>query len=131
MDTLRRACHPPGVTPTPARLSPLAWVYLAFALLGAASTWTYNILAMQELGRIFTPAEFVRAGFEGSALLGSVAADFWVGSVASLLWMIAEGRRLAMPRVWLYPVLTIAVAWACALPLFFFMRERHLARAAA
>jgi hypothetical protein len=108
-------------------LPAVAWVYLGFAALGAVSTWTYNILAVRELGRMFTPAEFVLSGFEGSAVLGSVASDFWVGSLVSLVWLVVEGRRLAMRRVWLYVVLTVMIAWAFAFPLFLHMRERRLA----
>ena len=83
---------------------------------------------MQQLGRVFTPAEFVQVGFQGPALLGSVASDFWVGSLASLIWLVHEARRLGMRRVWLYIVLTFMIAWAFALPLFLHMRERQLAR---
>jgi hypothetical protein len=106
----------------------LAGVYLALAAAGAIAPWTFNILAMRELGRAFTPLEFVAVGFEGSALLGSVAADFWIGSSAALLWMVIEARRLGMRRWWAWILVTFAVAWACALPLFLFFRERHLAR---
>jgi hypothetical protein len=67
-------------------------------------------------------------GFQGNAMLGSLAADFWVGSLASLIWMIVEGRRLQMARIWIYFVLTFVIAWAFALPLFLYMRERRLAR---
>jgi hypothetical protein len=66
-------------------------------------------------------------GFEGSPLLGSLASDFWVGSLASLIWMVSEGMRLRMKRIWIYIVLTFAIAWAFSLPLFLFMRERHIA----
>jgi uncharacterized protein DUF2834 len=110
------------------RPSPIAYFYLALALAGAVVPWTYNVLAMRELGRTFTPAEFVAAGFQGSALLGSIAADFWIGSSASLVWMVIEARRCGMRRPWAFVVLTFLVAWACALPLFLFLRERHLAR---
>lgn len=108
--------------------SKIAWLYLALAIVGAVSTWSYNLRAMSELGDAFTPQAFVLVGFQGSALLGSLAADFWVGSLASLIWMISEGLRLKMKYLWFYVVLTFVVAWACALPLFLFMRERRLAR---
>lgn len=106
--------------------SPLAWIYLGLSILGALSTWSYNVQAFSELGDAFTPAAFVRVGFEGSPILGSLAADFWVGSMASLIWMVSEGRRLKMQRLWIYVVLTFVIAWACSLPLFLFMRERRL-----
>ena len=105
----------------------IPWVYLALSLLGAASTWPFNILAIRELGTDFTPQAFLRVGFEGSPLLGSLASDFWVGSLASLIWMMAEARRLEMRRRWVYFLLTFVIAWACALPFFLFMRERAIA----
>lgn len=100
--------------------------YLIMAALGAIVPWIYNIAAIRELGTVFTPAAFVVAGFEGSALMGSVAADFWIGSVAALVWMVVEARRLGMRRWWIWIVLSIGVAWAFALPLFLYFRERRL-----
>ncbi|HHO49720.1 MAG TPA: DUF2834 domain-containing protein [Deltaproteobacteria bacterium] len=107
----------------------LAWLYLCLALVGGAWTWSYNVQAFLELGSAFTPAAFVQAGFEGSPILGSLAADFWLGSSASLIWMVVEARRLGMRWIWAYVVLTFVIAWAFALPLFLAARERHLARA--
>lgn len=114
---------------SPPRVSAIAWVYLAFSILGAVTTWRYNLLAAHELGGLPSPMAFLRVGFEGSALMGSLAADFWVGANASLIWMVVEARRLGMRRPWAYVVLALVVAWACALPLFLFMRERRLAAA--
>lgn len=111
-------------TRTPA----IAWVYLFFALLGLGSTMTYNVLAFQAFGFDYTPAAFVRVGFEGSPILGSLAADFWVGSIATVIWMLAEGRNLHMRNLWIYVVLCMVTAWAFALPFFLFMRERHVSK---
>lgn len=114
-----------------AKPSPIAWAYLVLSILGAVSTWSYNLQALKVMGDAFTPAAFITVGFEGSPLLGSLAADFWVGSLASLIWMVSEGLRLRMKHLWLYVVLTFAIAWAFSLPLFLFMRERRLAHAQA
>jgi hypothetical protein len=111
-----------------ARTPALAWVYLALSVVGLASTGAYNVMAFKLFGMQYTPAAFVRAGFEGSPILGSLAADFWVGSLASVIWMVAEGKHLGMRRMGWYILLTFLVAWAFALPLFLFARERHLAR---
>jgi hypothetical protein len=101
-------------------------MYLALAIFGLGSTWTYNTLWMLQVQRAITLQEFVAVGFQGSPLLGSLACDFWVGSLAAVTYMIVEGRRIALPRLWLYIVLTFAIAWAFAFPLFLCMRERHL-----
>ena len=100
--------------------------YLAAAVVGACVTWWFNLHAISEIGAAFTPQAFFLVGFEGSSMLGSVAADFWIGSTVSLVWMVSEARRLGMRHTWLFVVLTFAVAWACALPAFLFFRERHL-----
>jgi hypothetical protein len=112
----------------PNRLPKVAYVYLAFALAGAIVPWTFNLLAMRELGRSFSASEFLAAGFQGSAIVGSIAADFWIGATASFIWMMVEARRCRMRRPWVLVLLTLLVAWACALPLFLYLRERHLVR---
>jgi hypothetical protein len=110
------------------RTSTMGWVYLAFAILGLAATMYYNVRAIQAFGTGYTPLAFIRAGYEGSPILGSLASDFWVGAVASTLWMIAEGKQLGMRNVWGYVFLALVTAWAFALPFFLFMRERHVSR---
>ncbi|WP_264310697.1 DUF2834 domain-containing protein [Pseudomonas putida] len=55
-------------------------------------------------------------------------ADVLVSGVAVVFFVIAEGRRLAIPRLWL-PLSCLAVGPSLALPLFLLLRERHLAAA--
>jgi hypothetical protein len=110
------------------RTSTMGWVYLAFSILGLGATMYYNVRAIQAFGTGYTPLAFIRAGYEGSPILGSLASDFWVGAVASTLWMIAEGKQLGMRNVWGYVFLALVTAWAFALPFFLFMRERHVSR---
>jgi len=98
--------------------------YLVAALVGAVVPWWFNLRAF-ELGELFTPQAFFMVGFEGSAMLGSVAADFWIGSIVAVVWMTVEARRLRIRHWWFFLVWTFAVAWASALPLFLFVRERH------
>lgn len=105
----------------------MGWVYLALSVLGLAATMYYNVRAFQTFGYGYTPLAFIRAGYEGSSILGSLASNFWVGAIASTIWMVAEGKQLGMRNIWGYVILALT-AWAFALPLFLFMRERHLAR---
>jgi len=108
----------------------MKWFYLSASVIGASTTWWFNLHAFQEIGLGFTPQSFFMIGFEGSSMLGSVAADFWVGSTVSLVWMIHEARRLSMKHWWVFVPLTFGVAWAFSMPLFLFFRERHLEREA-
>ena len=103
----------------------MRFIYLGAAVIGAVSTWTYNILQIQQTGG-FSASEFVMQGFQGTAILGSMAADFWVGATISMVWMLVEARRLKMPYWWAFLPLSICIAWAFALPLFLYFRERAL-----
>ncbi|QLF93412.1 DUF2834 domain-containing protein [Pseudomonas sp. ABC1] len=53
-------------------------------------------------------------------------ADVFVSGVVVAVFVIVESRRLAMRRVWL-PLSCLMVGPSLALPLFLFLRERHLA----
>lgn len=53
-------------------------------------------------------------------------ADVLVSGLVVIVFVIAEGRRLAIPRLWL-PLCGLAVGPSLALPLFLLLRERHLA----
>lgn len=52
-------------------------------------------------------------------------ADVAVSAVVFVAFAAAEGRRLAMPRWWL-SLLGLAVGVSLALPLFLWLRQRHL-----
>lgn len=52
-------------------------------------------------------------------------ADVLVSGIAVLVFVVVEGRRLAMRRLWI-PALCMLVGPSLALPAFLLMRERHL-----
>jgi hypothetical protein len=54
-------------------------------------------------------------------------ADVLVSGIAVIVLIIAEGRRIRMPGLWL-PLVAVAVGPSLALPLFLLLRERHLSR---
>lgn len=53
-------------------------------------------------------------------------ADVLISGVVVIVFIIAEGSRLGMRRLWL-PLSCIAVGPSLALPFFLLLRERHLA----
>ncbi len=55
-------------------------------------------------------------------------ADVLISGITVAVFVLAEGRRLAMRRLWL-PLFCLVIGPSLALPLFFFLRERHLAAA--
>ncbi|MEJ5127491.1 DUF2834 domain-containing protein [Comamonas sp. MYb21] len=54
--------------------------------------------------------------------------DALVSGITVAVWIVAEGRTLAMPRLWL-PLCCLVVGPSLALPLFLLLRQRHLAAA--
>jgi len=53
-------------------------------------------------------------------------ADVLISGITVVVFIIAEGRRLGMRQLWL-PLSCIAIGPSLALPLFLFLRDRHLA----
>lgn len=51
--------------------------------------------------------------------------DVLVSAVVVVVFILVEGRRLGMRRLW-WPLLGILVGPSLALPLFLLMRERHI-----
>lgn len=101
-------------------------VYAALSVLGLLATWYFNLRFMEESGGTFSVVEFVRAGYANSAA-SSLSNDLLIATVTFVVWSFAEARRLQMRHWWVFPVLTFAVAFACAFPLFLLLRERRLA----
>jgi hypothetical protein len=57
-------------------------------------------------------------------------ADVLVSALASVAFIYVEGRRLAMPGIWLALLCCIFVGPSLGLPLFLLLRERRLANVA-
>lgn len=61
-----------------------------------------------------------------SAIAAFAWSDVLVSGVAVAVFVVAESRRLAMSLLWL-PLSCLMVGPSLAMPLFLFLRERHLA----
>ncbi|WP_317230542.1 DUF2834 domain-containing protein [Clavibacter sp. MX14-G9D] len=106
--------------PTRRRPTPLAVAYMVLALAGLVLTWTANIEV------ITTGRDFLADLSAGGPAVSSLSWDLLIAAVASVTFIIAEGRRLRMRRVWVYVVLVPLVAFAVALPLFLAAREMRI-----
>jgi hypothetical protein len=105
-----------------AGVTPLLAFYGLFAAAGAVVPWYFNVRYMQESGKLLTPQAWLAGGFV-NPLTASITTDFLIGTTPVLVWMVAEGRRLGMRRLWVYVVATFLVAFAFSCPLFLLMRE--------
>lgn len=101
------------------------YAFMALALIGLCSTWLFNIQFIQE-HQGFSAELFVAMAYTNSAS-SSISNDVIVAALSFLLWSWFESKRLGMRHWWLWPVLTLGLALAFALPLFLALRERKMA----
>ena len=102
-----------------AKLSARYWIYLSLSIVGLVTAWTFNGLAVMN-NQDYTGAWF------GTAVDWVLSADLSIVAIAGVIFMITEGRRVGMKRIWLYIVLSGITAMAFTFPLFLAMRERKL-----
>ncbi|MWV50157.1 DUF2834 domain-containing protein [Rathayibacter sp. VKM Ac-2803] len=101
--------------------TPLALIYLVLAIAGLVGTWTWNIRAVLE------SVDFLGDLTRGGPAVSSITTDLLIVAIAAVAFMVVEGRRVGMRRVWVLVLLAPLVALAFAFPLFLALRERHLA----
>ncbi len=95
-------------------------VYLVLAVLGAAGTWWFNLQPMDQP---------YLSGWFANPASSSAAVDVIVVALVVCVFVVAESRRLGLPRAtWVLLPLTFAVAVAFTFPLFLALRELHLRR---
>jgi hypothetical protein len=99
------------------------WTYISLAIVGFVTAMVFNGIAVMN-GENYATAWF------GTAVDWVLSADLSVVAIASVVFMIAEARRIGLKRVWLYIALSGVTAMAFTFPLFLAMRERRLAETA-
>jgi hypothetical protein len=102
------------------------YFYLLLAILGGGYTYYYMLQGLSANGGNFNIGDFVSSTWTADNYAKSLTLDFWTGAIAGTFFVIFEGIRLKMKRVWLYPLLIVFVAFAFGFPLFLFLRGMHL-----
>lgn len=103
-------------------MKPLAIAYALLALAGLGTALWCGVPYWSAPGASvsgFTSLAFANAP---AATLG---ADLGVVYVLGNLFIVVEGRRLRMPRLWLYVLANTFIAVAVGLSLFLLARERR------
>jgi hypothetical protein len=94
-----------------------------YAVLGlVALVWTQVVL-VQYLGTDGNLLDDVTAN--GAATFTTI--DLLAVALVALVFMVVEARRLGMRFIWVYVLLTFAVAVSVSLPLFLIVRQFRLA----
>ena len=102
------------------------YFYLLLALIGGGFTYYYAIIGVQANGGNFDGMAFITSTWIDNYYAKSLTLDFWTGAIAGTFFILMEGIRLKIKRVWLYLFLTVFIAFAFAFPLFLFVRARQL-----
>jgi hypothetical protein len=101
---------------------------IAYGVIAAGAlvaTWSQNIRFMlqDDNGGVW---RFMTDGYANPAA-ASLTNDLLFVCLAVFVFFFVEGRRLGVPHLWLYYLLTPTVALSVALPLFLIARQRRLA----
>ena len=99
-------------------------LYAAIALGALVATWSFNI-AYVENGHSLI--DFFGDGYANSAS-SSLTNDILFVTISAFVFMIIDARRIGVRRVWIYLVVSLAVATSVAFPLYLIARERALGR---
>ena len=102
----------------------IPYIYLILSLAGLIAFYYVNKGISQSGG--FSIGDFIGSIWTDNFYARSITADFWVGALAGITWMIVEGVRLKMRWTWVFVVLSFGIAFAFAFPLFLFFRHRKL-----
>lgn len=108
---------------TPARRD-LCILYGLIALVALIATWSHNIAYFSAGGGLL---DFFASGYANHAV-SSLTNDLGLLTLAAIVLMIVEARRLGIKYVWVYVVLAFGVAISVSFPLFLIARERRLAQ---
>lgn len=102
------------------------YFYLLLTIFGGGLTFYFVILGIIEHKGNFDIIEFITSTWTNNYYAKSLTLDFWTGTIAGTFFIVVEGIRLKMKRIWLYLLLTVGIAYAFGFPLFLFIRELQL-----
>jgi hypothetical protein len=100
-------------------------IYLALTVLGFLLPYWQFVPWLAQHG--LNPPLFVRDLF-ANRISGFFGVDVFVSALALWIFIIAEGSRLGMRRLWLPLAGTCLVGVSFGLPLFLYLRQVHFDR---
>lgn len=103
-------------------------VYLALAVIGYVATGVPMLMESARTSNIlfWTKPDLTIAGLFGNLTSTAFTLDLMVVVVVALIWITREARRVRIPNVWAFWVLTALFGLGGTLPLFLYFRERRL-----
>ena len=102
----------------------LCVVYASIGLVALVGTWGNNVDYLH-LGFVGATVRFWQETFANPASR-SITVDILFLSLAAIIWLLLEARRLSMRGAWIYILAGTFVAISAAFPAFLIHRERVL-----
>lgn len=106
--------------------SAIELLYLALAIAGAVLPWLANLDYIRGSGGAFDIVHFV-AQANANPAAASLSRDLGIGATAVVIWIVREAKRLNVRGLPWVLLSCVTIAFACAAPLFLYLRERRLA----
>jgi hypothetical protein len=106
----------------------LEYLYLALSLINSVVVVGYSVWQSVITGNILFWTDPARTTAEifANGTSSAVGLDLAGVVVVAFIWMWQEARRLNIPAVWRFWVLTLLFGLAAPLPFFLYLRERRL-----
>jgi hypothetical protein len=98
-------------------------LYGLLAVAGAVVGWHYNLQYLQQPDAGWI--DWIRQCLVNPAASSALADLAFTYAIVGI-WIVLEGRRLAMRQGWLFVAVTVFVSLALGLGLFLIFRERRL-----
>lgn len=115
-----------GVTAATNRWLCFAYGTLAAGALVATQWQLIRFFRLPDNGGVWG---FITDGFANPAA-SFLTLDLLMIALAAIIFMIVEGRRVGARHIWIYIVISLAVAISVAFPLFLLARQLRIGRAA-
>ncbi|UCJ13974.1 MAG: DUF2834 domain-containing protein [Phormidium sp. PBR-2020] len=103
----------------------LQGAYLGLAVAGSLLPWWFLAQFLQQSG--VNLEEFFRQALANPVAI-ALAIDLVISTLAVFIWVWVELPRLGLSRRWwaLCVIATLSIGLSCGLPLFLWLRHRHL-----
>lgn len=103
----------------------LCGVYAVIAVVALVGTWWNNIRYVTTESTSLI--DFFQSGYTNYAS-SSLTNDLLLFGLAAFVFMVVEARRIGIPKVWIYIVLSAVIAVSVAFPLYLIQRQLVLAQ---
>ena len=98
-------------------------IYISLCIFGVLMPWLFLDLF---LGETNPSISLFFSYIFNNNVSTSVAADLLISALIFFVFAFSEGNRVGMKRLWIYIPATLMIGLSFGLPLFLYLRAKHL-----